>query len=158
MVKYRQEYHQTHQVLTSFKKLLFWRIRLALNHIHLSQVHLSDTNLRDCTFISFIGPELPTSLNKHAMVQLGKGQAIIGGFGNGDVQDKIYIFSCMNRNCSIHQLDQVLSMPRYWFVAISIPDTLSGCITGGNIFHKNNQVSLQFKTNSYLCFFRVSVG
>ena len=86
------------------------------------------------------------SLYWHAMVQLGNGQAIIGGFGNGKDQDKIYRFSCMNRNCSIHQLYQVLSLPRYWFVAIPIPDTLSGCITGGKKFHKIFHVNLQLKT------------
>ena len=84
-------------------------------------------------------------LERHAIVQLGNGQAIIGGFGY-ESQDKIYLFSCMDRNCSIHQLSQELSVPRYMFVAIPIPDTLSGCITGGKIFHKNYPVNLQFKT------------
>ena len=81
-------------------------------------------------------------LKRHAMVQLGNRQAIIqGGF-----HDKIYLFSCMNKNYSIHQLDQVLSLPRYWFVAIPIPDTLSGCITGGKIFHKIYHANLQLET------------
>jgi hypothetical protein len=79
------------------------------------------------------------------MVQLGNGQAIIGGYGNGKSQDKIHLFSCMNRNCSILQLDQELSVPKYWFVAIPIPDTLSGCITGGMKFHKNYPVSQSYK-------------
>ena len=82
-------------------------------------------------------------LSRHAMVQLGKRQAIIGGFGNGNFQDKIHVFSCMNKNCFIHQLDQVLSLPREQFVAIPIPDTLSGCITGGKKSHKTYLVSLQ---------------
>ena len=98
----------------------------------------------------FTGPKLPMSLFRHAMVQLGNRQAIIGGFGNGDFQDKIHLFSCMNKNCSIHQLDQILSLPRYWFVAIPIPDTLSGCITGGKKFHKTYPVSLQLLTLSYV--------
>ena len=85
-------------------------------------------------------------LYKHAMVQLGNGLAIIGGYGNGNLQDKIHLFSCMNKNCSIHQLDQVLSLPRYWFVAIPIPDTLSGCITGGKIFHKIYHANSQLET------------
>ena len=77
-------------------------------------------------------------LSGHAMVPLGIGQAIIGGFsyGSGGYQDKIYLFSCMNRYCSIHQLDQKLSVPKNWFVAIPIPDTLSGCITGGMKYNK----------------------
>ena len=122
-------------------------------HIYLPQVYLCGRNFRDFTFLLFTGPKLPMRLYRHAMVQLGNGQAIIGG-GNGDMaQDKIHLFSCMNRNCSIHQLDQVLAVPRYWFVAIPIPDTLSGCITGGKKFHKNYVVSLQFKTFSNLCSF-----
>ena len=64
-------------------------------------------------FFLFTGPKLPMPLFRHAMVQLGKGQAIIGGYGDGDgnSQDKIYIFSCINRNCSIRQLSQKLSLP-----------------------------------------------
>ena len=84
------------------------------------------------------------------MVQLGNGQAIIGGYGNGLFQDKIHLFSCTNRNCSIHQLDQVLAVPRYEFVAIPIPDTLSGCIAGGKKFHKTYPVSLQLLTLTYI--------
>ena len=82
----------------------------------------------------------------HAMVELGNGQAIIGGGVSGIIQDKIYLFSCTNRNCSIHHLDQILSLPRYQFVAIPIPDKLSGCITGGKIFHKIYHVNLQLET------------
>ena len=90
-------------------------------------------------------------LESHAMVQLVNGQAIIGGYGDReygdpeydtDYQDKIYFFSCMNRNCSIHQLRQELSVPSAQFVAIPIPDTLSGCITGGKKFQKNYPVRL----------------
>jgi hypothetical protein len=92
------------------------------------------------------------------MVQLGNGQAIIGGYGNEGFLDKIQLFRCMNRNCSIQQLDQELSMPLFQFVVIPIPDTLSGCITGGKKFHKIYQVSLQFKTCPNLSFFRVSAG
>ncbi len=96
----------------------------------------------------FTGPKLPIHRESHAMVQLGNGQAIIGGWmeWNGISQDKIHLFSCTNRNCSIHQLDQVLSLPRAWFVAIPITDTLSGCITGGKKFHETYPVSLHLKT------------
>ena len=80
-------------------------------------------------------------LTRHAMVELGNGQVIIGGYGNGNWQDKIYLFSCKDRSCSIHQLDQILSLPKYFFVAIPIPDKLSGCITGGKKFHKIYHVS-----------------
>ena len=109
-------------------------------------MYLYGINLRGRPFLIFTGPKLPMGLFRHAMVELGNGQAIIGGGGNGRIQDKIYLFSCMNRNCSIHQLDQVLSLPSDSFVAIPILDTLSGCITGGKKFHKNYPVSLKFKT------------
>ena len=129
-----------------------------LCHIHLQKVYLSDRNLKDCLFVICTGPKLPMHLLRHTMVQLGNGQAIIGGFGNGKYQDKIHLFSCTERNCSIHQLDQVLSVPKMWVVAIPIPDKLSGCITGGKKFNKNYQVNLQLKTYHNLCFFRMSAG
>ena len=66
------------------------------------------------------------------MVQLGNGLAIIGGWVDGyGPQDKIRLLNCMNRNCSISTLSQELSVPRYWFLAIPIPDTIAGCISGG---------------------------
>ena len=65
------------------------------------------------------------------MVRLGKGQAILGGWSNNVYQAKIYSMTCSNRNCMITLLDRELSVPRRDFVAIPIPDTISGCITGG---------------------------
>ena len=65
------------------------------------------------------------------MVQLGNGLAIIGGYGNGNYQSKIHLLICMNRNCSISTLSQELSVPRELFLAIPIPDTITGCISGG---------------------------
>ena len=71
-------------------------------------------------------------LDKHAMVELGNGVAIIGGFSvDYGTQDKIHLLSCMNRNCSISTLSQELSVPRSGFLAIPIPDTIAGCISGG---------------------------
>ena len=77
------------------------------------------------------------------MVKLGQGQAILGGFsygGNnssGDHQAKIFSMTCSNRNCIISLLNRELSVPKGYFVAIPIPDTISGCITGGkNEFQK----------------------
>ena len=64
------------------------------------------------------------------MVRLGKGQAILGGESNG-VGAKIYSMTCSNRNCIISLLNRELSVPKKDFVAIPIPDTISGCITGG---------------------------
>ena len=76
-------------------------------------------------------------LVRHSMVQLGNGQAIIGGESYEYVQSKIHLLNCMNRNCSISTLNQELSVPRQWFLAIPIPDTIAGCISGGKKCQKN---------------------
>ena len=70
-------------------------------------------------------------LSRHAMVQLGNGQAMIGGIDLNNVYFKIHLLSCINRNCSISTLNQELSVPRLWFLAIPIPDTITGCISQG---------------------------
>ena len=74
------------------------------------------------------------------MVRLGKGQAILGGQSNYyDFQDKIYSMGCSNRNCIISLISRELSVPKGTSVAIPIPDTISGCITGGKkCFQKLN--------------------
>ena len=74
---------------------------------------------------------MPLPLGDHSMVQLGKGQAILGGRSNGDYQKKIYFLTCFNKYCSFSLLDKELSDPRSSFVAIPIPDEITGCITGG---------------------------
>ena len=73
------------------------------------------------------GPELPIGIFGHSMVPFGSGQAIIGGEGDGGVQRKIYHLTCSQRICNIQQMTQELSVPRGYFVAIPIPDHLSGC-------------------------------
>ena len=87
------------------------------------------------------------------MVQLGNGLAIVGGFRDGyGAQDKIYLLSCLNRNCSISTLSQGLSVPTELFLAIPIPDTISGCISQGkkcpkkvpDLFLISNLFSLKF--------------
>ena len=81
------------------------------------------------------GPLLPIPLTKHSMVRLGKGQAILGGLNNNlHNEAKIYSMTCSNRNCIVSLLDRKLSVPRSYFVAIPIPDTITGCITGGKVF------------------------
>ena len=66
------------------------------------------------------------------MVPLGTQQAIIGGLGkrkghNIEDQGNIYQVACTNRNCTITKLSQELRVPRGDFVAIPIPDDISGC-------------------------------
>ena len=85
-------------------------------------------------FFQTSGPSLPKELYAHSMVKLGKGQAVLGGvssyYYNGP-QAEIYSMTCSNRNCIISLLNRELSVPNTNFVAIPIPDTISGCITGG---------------------------
>ena len=82
-------------------------------------------------FFPISGPLLPIPQNGHSMVSLGKGQAILGGVSSNGFQAKIYSMTCSNRNCIISLLNRELSVPKGYFVAIPIPDTISGCITGG---------------------------
>ena len=90
-------------------------------------------------FFLISGPLLPITLYGHSMVRLGKGQAILGGHIGSSIvyQAKIYSMTCSNRNCTISLLNRELSVPKGDFVAIPIPDTISGCITAGkNYFWK----------------------
>ena len=76
------------------------------------------------------GPDLPTAIKDHSMVSLGFGQAILGGEDNSGIhQTKIYYISCYLQICKISTLNQQLSVGRSGFVAIPIPDTISGCIS-----------------------------
>ena len=81
-------------------------------------------------------------LTFHSMVRLGKGQAIVGGWNNADALAKVYFMTCSNRNCIISLLDRELSVPNRGFVAIPIPDTISGCITGGKKYSQNKKQNI----------------
>ena len=81
---------------------------------------------------------MPIPLRYHSMARLGKGQAILGGRSNVGYQAKIYSMTCSNRNCIISLLDRELSVPKGYNVAIPIPDTISGCITGGKKYFQKN--------------------
>ena len=86
------------------------------------------------------------------MVRLGKGQAILGGNSNIGYQSKIYSMTCSDRNCMISLLNRELKVPKEYFVAIPIPDTISGCITGGkNYFQKKTQ-NLYVYVQPNICF------
>ena len=82
-------------------------------------------------FFKTLGPLLPIPLKSPSMVRLGKGQAILGGQINMFDEAKILLMGCYNMNCAISILNKELSVPKGWFVAIPIPDTISGCITAG---------------------------
>ena len=69
------------------------------------------------------------------MVPLGSGQAIIAGNREGGgPHGKIYHLTCSQRICKIEKLTKEVSVHRKTFVAIPIPDHLSGC-TEGKISH-----------------------
>ncbi len=63
------------------------------------------------------------------MVALGLGQAVLGGEAISGYQKKIYHITCSEQICMISLLNQELSIPRSNFVAIPIPDSMSGCIS-----------------------------
>ena len=89
----------------------------------------------------FPGPELPVTISRHNMIPLGNGQAIIGGTmapGANGYNSEIYFLNCVNSNLThsnleVSVLNQTLSFPRRSFLAIPIPDIISGCISGGKI-------------------------
>ena len=93
-------------------------------------------------FFQTSGPLLPIPLKDHSMVKLGKGQAILGGLSYDLYQAKIYSMTCSNRNCIISLLDRELSVPNRGFVAIPIPDTISGCITGGKKYSQKKKQNI----------------
>ena len=67
------------------------------------------------------------------MITLGLGQAIIGGESNGQYQKTIYYFECSELTCDISILELELAIPRASFVAMVLPDHLSGCVSKGNL-------------------------
>merc|ERR1712051_1013019 len=71
--------------------------------------------------------------------------------------------TCSNRNCIISLLDRELSVAKREFVAMPIPDTISGCITGGKTFF--SKMSKTIYTSKHLfhpsnvdCQFRTQIG
>ena len=63
------------------------------------------------------------------MAPLGNGQAILGGSNIKVYQNRIYHFTCSQKKCQISVLNHKLSFPRESFVALAIPDVISGCIS-----------------------------
>ena len=84
-------------------------------------------------FFLFTGPDLEVPLSGHSMITLGLGQAIIGGESKGQYQKTIYHFECSQLNCYISILELELAIPRASFVAMALPDHLSGCVSKGNL-------------------------
>ena len=82
------------------------------------------------TFFITSGPDLEDALSGHSMVPLELGQAIIGGETDTRT-NKIYHLECSQETWYLSKLEAELSIARESFVAIPIPDFLSGCITEG---------------------------
>ena len=73
------------------------------------------------------------------MVILGLGQAILGGLDDNKIfRNEIYHFSCYQEYCTISLLEQLLETPRAAFVAIPIPDSISGCISNSKFKYSHN--------------------
>ena len=85
--------------------------------------------ITDLILAIFAGPDLPIGIERHSMVALGLGQAVLGGKASSGYQKKIYHITCSEQNCMISMISQELSIPRGYFVAIPIPDSMSGCIS-----------------------------
>ena len=87
------------------------------------------------------GPNLSIPLWGHSMVPLSNGQAILGGiyFNRGSIEHQIewnpniYFLSCSNLECNIQTMTQTASFLATYFVAIPIPDDMSGCIFRGKL-------------------------
>ena len=86
------------------------------------------------------GPELSIPLWGHSMVPLSNGQAILGGiyFNKGikhqlEWNPNIYFLTCSNLECSIQTMTQIASFLATSFLAIPIPDDMSGCIFRGKL-------------------------
>jgi hypothetical protein len=86
------------------------------------------------------GPNLSIPLWGHSMVPLSNGQAILGGnyFNKGTNQQvewnpNIYFLTCSNLECSIQTMTQTASFLATSFLAIPIPDDMSGCIFRGKL-------------------------
>ena len=86
------------------------------------------------------GPNLSIPLWGHSMVPLSNGQAILGGIYYNkpkwfqiEWNPNIYFLTCSNLECNIQTMTQTASFLATYFVAIPIPDDMSGCIFRGKL-------------------------
>ena len=84
------------------------------------------------------GPELSIPLWGHSMVPLSNGQAILGGIFSISISiwewnPNIYFLTCSNFECNIQTMTKTASFLATYFVAIPIPDDMSGCIYRGKL-------------------------
>ena len=82
------------------------------------------------------------------MVTLGLGQALLGGVDANYIPRKeIYHFTCYQGDCTISSLNQLLDVPRADFVAIPIPDIISGCISDSKFGYSHHLHPDKLKEN-----------
>ena len=111
------------------------------------------------------GPNLSIPLWGHSMVPLSNGQAILGGIYFNKVKKtewnpNIYFLTCSNLECNIQTMTQTASFLATYFVAIPIPDDMSGCIFRGKLIeltikdvffvlkkHKKNSRNFNYDSN-----------
>mgnify|MGYP001378315204 FL=1 len=83
------------------------------------------------------GPDLSIRLLGHSMVPLSNGQAILGGIffimDQAEWNPNIYFLTCSNLECNIQTMTKTASFLATYFVAIPIPDDMSGCIFRGKL-------------------------
>ena len=71
---------------------------------------------------------MPKALFAHSLVPFGKDLAVLGGWdSNGKASKEIYKLKCSNRACTWTTMNQELSVGRYSFVAIAIPNSVAKC-------------------------------
>ena len=102
---------------------------------------------------------MPTTLRGHSMVRLDKSLVILGGYDSlpdSSYGSCIYSMACSNRNCTISLLNRKLKAKKHEFVAIPIPEKISGCTTEGKIHFQScqkfytlnrDQIFVSFMTN-----------
>ena len=104
------------------------------------QMFLSEMCNKVCTTIftsDTTGPNLSIPLYGHSMVPLSNGQAILGGIffimDQAEWNPNIYFLTCSNLECNIQTMTKTASFLASYFVAIPIPDDMSGCIFRGKL-------------------------
>ena len=81
-----------------------------------------------CFLISFflifltLGPALPEGLYGHSILEIQGDAFLFGGEGSGGYNSAIYQLSCSSGICSWATLNQLLTVGRYFTVAIPVPD------------------------------------
>jgi hypothetical protein len=76
--------------------------------------------------VCFAGPDLPQAAWGEAMVPTpdGTGVVLIGG---ANTEKDLYELKCSSRSCNWKKPIKQLSVPRFYVVALLVPDTFALC-------------------------------